>query len=651
MIYCSHCGTSNRDGSKFCSSCGARLTPQVGLVCPMCGAANKVESIFCDKCNARLAPLIAASGAAGEGTLPLPKPPAPETPASLEEELPSQPVSETTSAETDAPDWLARLRAEPAMDEESPTVRETMPSWLQPAEPVAPAQESESEPEAEQPAWLRQAPAEATPPAPAEAETPDWLKARAPTPEPPATPTIEEPESSQPTVAEPPETEMPSWLKGLEPTEETTAPETPTEPIEPAATVAPFEISAPAPTTEPAVSKVSEEEIPDWLRAAPSAEETPPAAAPPELQPLSPEEMPDWVAALRPATPPPAVAEGPLETEGPLTGWRGVLPLAVAITEPHAPAQPVEPAPSQERGRLFESILAAQAQAAAPVKPRRAWTMRPLIHLLLALAVLVPFLIPPDLAGSTLKIAGTPAAEFYDTLQGLPANATVLLSFDYDPSHAGEMDLLAKAIVRHLIQRRVKIIALSTLDTGAPIAGRILDQAARAAGGYAYGANYVNLGYLPGHEAGLANLATNGFAPTTRDLVQNQELGKLPATANVKTLRDVQLVIELAGSEDALRVWMEQAQPRAGVPIVAGISAGVEPKARAYRDTPARQLAALVSGLVGAAQYEVLSSQPGLALVSVNAQSAAQLVMVLVVILGNLIFWAQALLRARGRAE
>ena len=210
----------------------------------------------------------------------------------------------------------------------------------------------------------------------------------------------------------------------------------------------------------------------------------------------------------------------------------------------------------------------------------------------------------------------------------------------------GEMDLQANAIVRDLVRRQVKIIALSTLETGPQIAQRILDQAAADSLNYRYGSEYLNLGFLPGHEAGLAQLAANGLPLNSQDFVQKQSLGSHPITANVRTLRDVALVVELAGSEEPLKMWMEQVQSRGDARIVAGVSAGVEPKARAYRN--AQQLVAVLSGLVGAAQYEILSNQPGLALTSVNAQSAAQVVLIAIIVLGNIVYWIS---RARGKAK
>ena len=50
-MVCSRCGTDNRAGRKFCSSCGAVLA----IVCPACGAANEQGDAFCGDCGAALA--------------------------------------------------------------------------------------------------------------------------------------------------------------------------------------------------------------------------------------------------------------------------------------------------------------------------------------------------------------------------------------------------------------------------------------------------------------------------------------------------------------------------------------------------------------------------------------------------------------------
>lgn len=736
MIQCTQCGTQNRDGSKFCSDCGARLVQQSGLVCPMCSTPNTVENVFCSKCGARLVPLSVAPTAektpppapikglslpakSAEPAAPAakeePKPaPVDETQSgdwlarlraiTPEEETPEQPITapspeptapmrEPAPASEETPTWLARLRTAPPVEEAAPTeptppraeapeiAEEDLPDWLR-STPAPPAQPAAPVPAEETPSWMARSRGEpergeTASPAVSKDEIPDWLRdsSAAPTTE-PAAPTVEEPDWFKPVTNVPqvpppvPATEagMPDWLKSLKPKEE----ETPA-PVEtaPGGVVSPGEellesLEAAAPTALPTEAEtlawfsetpraeVSEEEyLPDWLRTPPPGEtgaapvETPAEVAP-AVEPTA--QVPEWIAALKPVEQPvPGAFEGgPVETSGPLAGLRGVLPLATAIIEPHAPPKPVPPSPFKKTAHIFESILT--APAIAPTVPaakpkRRAWTMRPLIYLLMVLAVLIPFFVP-DIASSSLRTYGTPAADFYDAIQTLPPNVLVVLSFDYDPGGAGEMDLQASALVRHLMQRRAKIAAISTLEVGPQIAQRVLDNAARAAGNYAYGTNYLNLGYVPGQEAGLAQLATAGFAPTTRDFSRNQTLDKYPEFGNIRNWRNVALLIELAGSAEPLQKWMEQVQPRAGVKIAAGVSASVEPRARMYRD--ARQLTGFVSGLIGAAQYEILSNQRGLAVISAGAQSLAQLVLVGIILLGNLVYWVS---RGRGKAK
>ena len=648
----------------------------------MCSTPNRVESVFCSNCGARLVPLTAAA-------MPEAKPPAPpikglSLPAkpvvSAEESPPptAAPEEPAEPAAGESPDGIAQMHApEPAPEEGS-----VVPDWLARLRAATPPEEAlpaEPEPEQEMPDWLIKSagePAAETPPEPA-AQVPDWLKnARIESAEQPSDAHIAEEELPDwLTQAEPgaalaaeDQVELPGWLKGSvaetpgaeqasdAQVAESAEPEQvieqiePTEPLlESLETTEPPPV-APEPPAEPAVV-TDDYEIPDWLRTPMPAQS--PAAPVPDIEPPRPEEVPAWVAALKPAdisSPAPAMGleSAELESEGPLEGLRGVLPLALAIAEPHAAVASEAPVPpgQTDGGQIFESILAAPAQVAAPVAkpPRRILTLRPFIYLLLFLAVLVPFILPFDLTGSTFKIAGTPAAEFFDALQQVPTGSTVLLSFDYDPSLSGEMDLQARAIARDLVKRQVKIIAVSTLETGPQIAQRILDGVAKGTDNYTYGSSYVIV-YLPGHEAGLAQLAVAGL-PTTDDFVEKKSIEPFLTAAKFKTLRDLPMVIEFAGSEEPLRMWVEQVQPRTGMRLAAAVSAAVEPKARAYRN--ANQLTAMLGGLLGAAQYEVLSNQPGLAVISVNAQTAAQLVLVFVIILGNIVFWIS---RARGDAK
>ena len=59
MVYCSNCGTANRDGSSFCNDCGAKLPSGTSVRCAQCGTPNSPSDTFCEKCGARLVPTLA----------------------------------------------------------------------------------------------------------------------------------------------------------------------------------------------------------------------------------------------------------------------------------------------------------------------------------------------------------------------------------------------------------------------------------------------------------------------------------------------------------------------------------------------------------------------------------------------------------------
>lgn len=108
MIYCPDCGTSNREGSRFCSECGESL-PSTGLRCPMCGTLNPVSNVYCEECTARLVPMTATSEGESEEdkAQPIKGVSLPTIPlAEAEPGSEVQPETEESSSE----DWLNELR-------------------------------------------------------------------------------------------------------------------------------------------------------------------------------------------------------------------------------------------------------------------------------------------------------------------------------------------------------------------------------------------------------------------------------------------------------------------------------------------------------------------------------------------------------------
>ena len=75
MIECTHCGTRNRKGSKYCSSCGQCLEVVPDVVCQGCGRLNPPGSFFCQFCGVALTEIRSAQEQApedAEGSAPVP---------------------------------------------------------------------------------------------------------------------------------------------------------------------------------------------------------------------------------------------------------------------------------------------------------------------------------------------------------------------------------------------------------------------------------------------------------------------------------------------------------------------------------------------------------------------------------------------------
>jgi hypothetical protein len=546
------------------------------------------------------------------------------------------------------------------------------------------------EEEAEEiPDWLRELrPEPEEPPIPAEVpplpeeeaeEIPDWLRELRPEPE--ALPTLVEAEAPPLAVEAEPAEEPPAWLKELGPAPEGEVPvfeeaeEVPTEEEAPELLreLGPPELAAEeAVEAPPAVLdvEVPTDEVPDWLKElgppvtaerpaveaeaplpppTPMKEEvSPPVAAEEavEVEGLAQAEIPAWLQELRTREVEEGDAEAlgvleAVETTGLLAGIQGVLPVEPIVSGPHkappAPTTAVTVGP--EQANLFREIIT-QEPAPVPevVAPRRAriWegVLRRLIYLLIALAVIIPLFGGGDWFGEAELPAGA-AMEFYDTIQNLPSESVVLLAFDYDPSTAAEMDRLAEPVLWHLMDRNVRLMTVSLLPTGPAVAGNLLDRVAGEHGGYQYGKNYVNLGYIPGQAAAPNELASDLRALVPQDYRQGKSLGEFPATQDVNGIQDVSLMIEFAAQQRTLQWWIEQVGSQYQVEIMAAVSAALEPTATPYHNSG--QLVGLISGLPNAAQYEIKTSKwPSLAIASVDSQSVAHLAIVALIVLGSL---------------
>ncbi|MCD6554835.1 MAG: zinc ribbon domain-containing protein [Anaerolineae bacterium] len=593
-----------------------------------------------------------------------------------EEEVPPLivPPAEAEEAAEELPDWLREIAPqaeeeiaveEGEKEEEAPPLivppaeaeeaAEELPDWLREIAPPeeAPPAEVTSPAEAGVPEWLQGVTpgAEAPPPAEAEKEAPSWLQEISAVRETPV------PEETAP--APEAEERMPSWLQELAPISGEAMPSAPPEEAPIPAEEGAEEGAAPAwleelKTMEPAPFKE-----PPALAEAPAppeegveegvAEEIPPFPA--GAEELAETTIPAWVMALRP----PELEAGPapsreevipevMETSGLLAGIPGVLPAEPVIGVPHTlrpPTPMTVPGELALEAKLLGEVTAQERPPAVSIpKERGKRLMRQAGRLLLYLALIAAILIPYFFYTGLFEESVPPAPEtedFYRTIENLSPDSVVLVAFDYDPSLAAEMNLQAEALIHHLMKRGLKVMTISMYPSGPALAEDILRGAASVYG-YQPAVDYINLGYLPNLPASLRAFA--GLNPMASYTYEGTPASETPLGQRINRLSDFGLIVELAAGQDTLRWWIEQVGSRyPGLPMVAGVSASLDPYVRPYYETPGRrQLKGLLVGLPGAAQYEGLTGRTGRALDNLESQGLAHLTIVAVIVVGNIVY-------------
>jgi hypothetical protein len=404
-----------------------------------------------------------------------------------------------------------------------------------------------------------------------------------------------------------------------------------------------------APTTPrplPLPQTTVEMKTPDRLEARPSTGDT------------TDTDMPAWVKAMQPT----AARSGParagltpgMQAGELLTGIRGALTARAAVSavkareEVHAEIT----AEGADKARVFQDIVSQPLVAAAvPVARRRrrfwAWLGRMVLYLLIIAAVVVPLYWQGALEMGFFSEYNIPISArtqgVHKVIDTLPARSSVLVALDYDPTLAEELNTQARVLLQHLMQRKFKILSLSTTPTGPEMMQRLMDElAARPEYGYKYGEDYINLGYLPGQETSLLLFGHSPLSAVRVDFRDGRDLSERPIVADLKRVPEqrlgqvVPLMIALSGTQEGLRTWIEQVGTPYGVRMIAGVTGGIEPYAQPYLDS--EQLSGLLSGLPGAAEYEALTQKPGRAVRGLDSQVAVHLLLCGLIVLGNMAY-------------
>jgi len=263
---------------------------------------------------------------------------------------------------------------------------------------------------------------------------------------------------------------------------------------------------------------------------------------------------------------------------------------------------------------------------------------RRIIYIVMGLLVMLPLIRPLGLGVDS----GPRAKALFDAIDAIPAGKTVLIAVDFDPSSMPELYPMLTAVMRHAFAKNLKVLLCGLWVTGAGLA----DQAAQTIPkeyGKEYGKDVVYLGWKAGVDAVILGMGENIKNVYPVDYY-GKPLDSLPMMREVKQLRDIPIAFAISAGTPGYGDWLLYAQSRYGMKVGAGVTA--VSAADAYPFLQSGQLTGLLAGMKGGAEYEVLVQKAGYskaympAVAAMDSQSLAHVVIMVLVIIGNIAYFA-----------
>lgn len=302
------------------------------------------------------------------------------------------------------------------------------------------------------------------------------------------------------------------------------------------------------------------------------------------------------------------------------------------------------------------------------------------LYLLVAIVVIVPFFFKMG-----LPVVPTQEVEsIYNLVDSLGSDDAIMIGWDFDPGTEAENQPMGVAVLRHAFVRHIPVFVTAVSPLGQGLAEQgfasVLDERVpgnfafvpwadwepvRAAGyagrdsletawevghdlptgskGWVFeGVDFVHLGYLPAFSLVILGMGTSIANQYPTDAYGNN-LRDMPILQAHKNLREVDLAVSLAGSS-ACMWWVVYGTSRVGLPVAFGVTAVMATDYFPYIQSG--QVVGMMGGLRGAAEYEVLEKEGGItettgkAYRGMDVQSLAHILIILLVILGNVAYFA-----------
>lgn len=279
---------------------------------------------------------------------------------------------------------------------------------------------------------------------------------------------------------------------------------------------------------------------------------------------------------------------------------------------------------------------------------------RRIVYLLIAIGTILPLLIPIGLPVTITR----PVSNLFDKIESLGPDDVVLLSFDYGPTTAPENTPMAEAVLRHCLERKIKLVVIALFPVGGvTMAGEVLERIIAEYPQVQEGTDYVFLGYKDGGQAAMKQMGV-AFANVFPSDNAGHPIGEIPLMQRVHNYAEIDLIVSLSTNVIG-EWWANLINAQFGTPVAIGATAVSAPKYYAFLDSG--QMLGLLGGLKGASEYErlLIDGYSGLAplyrrtgvytaMKGMDAQTVDHAIIMFFILFGNAVFF---LIRRRDRRQ
>jgi hypothetical protein len=223
----------------------------------------------------------------------------------------------------------------------------------------------------------------------------------------------------------------------------------------------------------------------------------------------------------------------------------------------------------------------------------------------------------------------------YDKLQALEPGDIVWLGYEFSAGGVPELVPAIKATAKLAFEQGAKIVSGTMWLEGQNLGGAALREMADKQG-KVYGVDYVQIGYKPGGQVFLERAVDDLWDAAVGIDENGTDLAQLPLMAEVKSMADIDLIFIYCTGNPGDKEYVKIVGDRLNVPICSSVVSVSVPESMPF--VRSGQLAGLLMGMRGAAEFEILAKIPGNAVSGMDAQSLSHVLIIVFILIGNLAY-------------